>query len=43
MNTHKNPVDLLTKVIPMSEKLQKFFWMLQHHIFGYYPESTLVA
>ena len=43
MNAHDNTLDLLTKVLPMSEKRQEFFWMLQHHIFGSFPEETAVA
>ena len=43
MNTHDNPADLLTKLIPMSEKQGEFVWMLQHIIFGPFPEATAVA
>ena len=43
VNTHDNPMEILTKVIPMSEKRRGFFRMLQHHKFGSFLEATAVA
>ena len=34
VSTHDNPMDLLTKGLPMGEKGRGFVRMLQHHIFG---------
>ena len=34
VNTHENPVDLLTKPLPAGEKRRNFVRMLLHHIFG---------
>ena len=42
MNTHDNPADLFTKVLIMIDKIWVFFGMLQHHIFGSFPEATAV-
>ena len=43
MNMHDNPTYLLTNVLLMSEKRQVFVQMLQHHIFGSFPEANAVA
>ena len=32
-----------TKVIPMSEKRWGFVCIIQHHIFGYFPEALSFA
>lgn len=34
VNTHENPADLLTKPLPVGEKIKTFVMMLLHHIFG---------
>ena len=34
INTHDNPSDLLTKVLPAGEKRRRFVRMILHHIFG---------
>jgi hypothetical protein len=39
VNTHENPADLLTKVLPMGEKRRGFVRMLQHYIFGSADEN----
>ena len=43
MNTHDNPGDILMKVYFMSEKRWGCVQMLQHHIFGYFPEAPVFA
>ena len=43
VNTHHNPADLLTKVLPMSIKRRGFVRMLQHHIFGSFDDEDLAA
>ena len=43
MNKHDNPADILTNMIPMSDKLQVFFGILHHHIFGSSPEAIALA
>ena len=40
VNTHLNPADLLTKVLPMSVKRRGFVQMLQHHIFGSFDDDV---
>ena len=40
VNTHLNPADLLTKVLPMSVKRRGFVRMLQHHIFGSFDDDV---
>ena len=42
VNTHDNPADLLTKVIPMIDRWRGFVRMLQHHIFEPFSEATAV-
>ena len=42
MNMHDNNADLLMKVVTMSDKRRGFFWILQHEIFGSFPEATAV-
>lgn len=32
VNTYENPVDLLTKPLPLGEKQNAFIWMVLHHI-----------
>ena len=41
-NMHENPADIFMKVLPMSEKQWGFVQMLKHHIFGSFPEATVV-
>ena len=45
MNMHEHPVEILTKELPMSENQRGWGggWMLQHHIFGSFPEAISVA
>ena len=43
MNTHENPTDLLTNLIPMIENKWGFICMLQNYIFGSFTEAATVA
>jgi hypothetical protein len=42
VNTHDNEADLLTKLLPFSEKRKGFVRKILHHIFGVYVSRLVV-
>ena len=43
INTHKNPADLLTKLLPDSDKRKSFVKQVLHYIFGSDDKGNIVA